>query len=211
MAIRCFYLILHTGGGIHLHPNGRLRLHIECVRIGAGKRPEKYTPIPYTGWWERRKRERDETAQRALLASLEYIEEEEQAEAAKPENILYAAEKEIALQIMTEQLERQEKDKQRERAFTALEIGKQGGLRGSFGDKLETRRTAKREAKRRLKKWDKEQERQDGIKAQRLYNLEKAKLAKAEKKALKEQIEQQRLDNLKKARAAKKRKRKKNK
>lgn len=209
MAIRCFYLILHTGGGIHLHPNGRLRLHIECVRIGAGKRPKKYTPIPYSGWYERRTKEREEKARLALLAALEWIEEEEQAEAAKPENILYAAEKEIALQIMAEQIERQEKDKQRERAFTALEIGKHAGLQGSFRDKLKIRQTAKREAKRRLGKWDKEKERQDGIKAQRLYNLEKAKLAKAAKQKRQEEIQAQRLANLKKARAAKKRKRKK--
>lgn len=176
---------------------------------GRGRRRKRYKPIPYTGWWERREREREETARRALLASLEYIEEAEQAEAEKPENILYEAEKEIALQIMGEQIARQGKDKQRERAFTALEIGKRGGLRGSFRDKLATRKSAKKEAKRRLKKWGREQERQDGIKAQRLYNLKKADLAKAAKKKREEEIKAQRLENLKKARAAKKRKRKK--
>lgn len=209
MGLRCFYLLLQSGGRIRLHGGGCLRLHIECIRIGAGKRPKKYTPIPYTGWWERREREREETARRALLASLEYIEEAEQADAAKPENILYAAEKEIALQIMGEQLERQAKDKQRERLFAAVEIGRQGGLQGNFREKLEIRRTAKRDAKRRLGKWDKEKKRQDGIRAQRLYNLEKAKLAKAAKKEREEEIKAQRLANLKKARAAKKRKRKK--
>lgn len=209
MPLKCFYLRMISRGRIKLPAGGYLRLPIECIRIGVGK-PKKFVPISYSGWYERRTEEIKKEQEAILADALREVREAEEAKAQRPENILYEAEKEIALQIMGEQLERQEKEEQRQRAFTALEIGKQGSLRGSFRERLKIKQQAKREAEKRLDVWDKTQKRQDEIKAQRLLNLEKARLAKEEKKKRQEEIKAQRLKNLKKARAAKKRKRKKN-
>jgi hypothetical protein len=42
MAIKCFYLLLQSGGKIKLAGGGSLRLHVECIGVGGdarGKRP----------------------------------------------------------------------------------------------------------------------------------------------------------------------------
>lgn len=174
--------------------------------VGAG-RPGRYVPTPFTDF--RRAWEQEEASQEALIASLKIQEELERIEVEKPENILYEAEKRIAKQIQEEQEERNRKAIQREAAFVALEIASEGGLTGHIEQDARIRWDAQYKAKKRLRQWDREKERQDDIKSKRLYNLEKAKLAKAAKKKREDEIKEQRLANLKKARAAKKRKRKK--
>ena len=220
MAQICYYLLLQSGGRILLQAGSRIRLHIDCIAVGASGRKKKlgryYSWHLEEGWYKDKIAASEQYMAKEmarLAARREAMEEERVTREEKTIDEIRVAGVGIEFDVRARIEEKEYSGpyaKKREQQLTGYErmMASQNPSR-VYRTKEDIRFDAKRAAKKRM--GDEKQERlsKSQTKKTAIINLEKANIAKEKKKKREEEIYQQRLKNLKKARAAKRRKAKK--
>lgn len=205
MPTRCFYLLFHPSGRIHLHPNGYLLLHQECERPG--------------GSWKHRQPFRE-------LANDSPVPEGPSPLELNRNRISDALANDVIIERLrsaSHQIERNLKlDREESRAaenpqalFAGYFLSEMASTKDSGLSKPARRSEARRKAQIRAKETIRQRRSEQTLGADKrkvsLLNLERARIAKEAKSTKKAEIREVRLKNLKKARAAKKRRAKKRK
>lgn len=199
MAIRCFCLLLQTGGKIRLYGGGHIRLHIQCIVVGGSDKWAKpsvmergWVPLPPVRPDVKKKEYEEAIRYRAYDDLVDHIVREESRKQ-KRQMEKRAAE--------TAHADREAKRRQQAQMARRREADRALGpppitLEQTQADIIEESKQIDRMAAR---------------KAASLKNLKRAQDAKEEKRLRQEKINRTRQTSLKKARMAKKRKRNKEK